>query len=127
MSELNPAEAAAAESEAAESEAAAPRCACTLFAVVRADGKLVRDCGALNSNKIAVGVYEVRFIPGVRKCAWVATIGLPGQGVSPNGEISVAGAAVPQGVVVRTFNPAGVPADRPFHLAVHCCPGEDED
>lgn len=70
MSELNPPAGAA----AAESEAAAPRCACTLFAVVKEDGHLARDCGARGSQKLDDGIYEVRFKPDVNECAWVATI-----------------------------------------------------
>lgn len=117
MSELNPAGAAA-----AESEAAAPGCACTLFAVVDVAGSLVRRCGAIDSDHPAVGGYRVRFNQDVSGCAWVATIGLDDDGVPPSGQISVAGLANPEGVAVKTTNAAGAPADRPFHLAVHCCP-----
>ena len=118
MSELNfPA-------EAAESEAAAPGCACTLYAVVTAAGNLVRGCGAVVVVHPAVGVYGVHFAPNVANCAWVATIGLSGGGNPPPGTISVAGGLTPQDVRVETFDCACQPADRPFHLAVHCCPDD---
>lgn len=112
---------------AAESAVAAPGCACTLFAVVGAAGALVRRCKALESQRLDDGIYRVRFDRDVSSCAWVATIGLPDDGISPPGEISVAGFIQPDVVVVRTFNSLGNPADRPFHLAVHCCPEEYKD
>jgi hypothetical protein len=87
MSELNVPSGAA----APESEAAAPGCACTLFAVVRANGTLERGCKALESQRRDDGISRVRFDRDVSKCAWVATIGLPDDGISPVGEISVAG------------------------------------
>lgn len=112
---------------AAESVVAAPGCACTLFAVVRANGELVRGCNALEAEPgDGDGVYRVLFSQNVSRCAWVATIGLPNDGVPPPGEISVAGLINPNAVQVRTFISNGNPADRPFHLAVHCCPEEDE-
>ena len=95
-------------------------CACTLWAVVDANGNLIRDLGAIASNRLNAGVYEVRFNRTVTRCAYVATIGLPGQGNPPPGEISVASSPNPNGVRVDTANNAGAPADLPFHLAVHC-------
>lgn len=123
MSELNLPEG------AAEPGVAAPGCACTLFAVVNAAGNLVRGCGAVAAVHLAVGVYGVSFAQNVASCAWVATIGLPNNdGNLPPGVISVAGGPAPNEVLVRTFDCHGCePADRPFHLAVHCCPEEDKD
>lgn len=119
MSELNLPTGAA----AAESEAAAPGCACTLYAVVNAAGVIQRDCGANNSDNPAVGGYRVFFNQDVSNCAWVATIGLPGAGVPPTGQVSVAGLLnFPNGVAVRTSNDGGAAVNLPFHLAVHCCP-----
>lgn len=122
MSELNLPEGAA----AAESDAVAPGCACTHFAVVRANGTLARGCGAVAAEHVALGVYRVHFAGNVNRCAWVATIGLPDDGVPPPGQISVAGLVNPKRVQVRTYDCACKPADLPFHLAVHCCPEEDE-
>ena len=95
-------------------------CACTRWAVVDAAGNLIRNLGAVASSRLASGVYEVRFNKNVTHCAYVATIGLPGQGNPPPGEISVASSPNANGVRVDTANDAGAPADRPFHLAVHC-------
>jgi hypothetical protein len=108
--------------EAAEAEIGG--CACTLFAVVNDNGTLARGFGALSSTKLATGEYEVIFNRNVRDCAYVATIGFSGsEGNSPSGEIAVVGRVnKPNGVYVQTFTSAGAPADRGFHLAVHCRP-----
>jgi hypothetical protein len=123
MSELDiPAGAAA-----VESENAALGCACTLFAVVDSAGSLARNCGAVNSDNLAVGDYRVLFNQDVSNCAWVATIGLPGVGIPPTGQVSVAGLANLNGVAIRTSGDRGAAVNLPFHLAVHCCPEGDED
>lgn len=99
--------------------------ACTLFAVVDANGRLVRGCGAVRARKVdlPVGAYEVIFDRKVCDCAYVATIGLPGnRGASTSGEITVVGRFNNEsGVFLTTHNRAGQLADRGFHLAVHCC------
>lgn len=102
------------------------KCACTRWAVVDAGGGLVRSFGATNSVQVTVGIYRVLFDTNVTDCAYVATIGLPGAGNPPAGEIAVASdPANPNAVRVDTYGSAGAgnPADRPFHLAVHCAPG----
>ncbi|MBF9127750.1 hypothetical protein I0C86_01870 [Plantactinospora sp. S1510] len=90
------------------------------FAVVNTNGTLARGFGAVSSVRLAVGQYQVVFIQDVTRSAFTATIGLPGSvGGSPPGEIAVVGrAGVPNGVFVQTWNSAGTPADRSFHLHV---------
>lgn len=99
--------------------------ACTLFAVVNANGILARGCGAISSRKVdlPVGAYEVIFDRSVRGCAYVATIGLSGNlGASATGEITVVGRFNNvSGVFLTTHNSMGQLADRGFHIAVHCC------
>lgn len=109
---------------AAESEAATPGCACTLFAVVNADGSLARGFGAVSSQNLGTGNYEVIFNVNVRNCAYVATIGLSGSvGASLPGEITVVGRFDNvNGVFITTSSSGGAPADFGFHLAVHCLP-----
>jgi hypothetical protein len=109
---------------AAAAEAETHGCACTLFAVVNANGTLAFGFGAVSSTKLATGEYQVIFNRNVRDCAYVATIGLSGNlGGSPAGEIAVVGRFNNvNGVFVQTFTSAGVPADLGFHLAVHCRP-----
>jgi hypothetical protein len=99
-------------------------CACTIYAVVNANGTLARGFRAVSSQKLAVGQYEVIFNRNVRNCAYVASIGLSGAvGASSPGEITVVGRFNnDRGVFVTTHNSAGAAADLGFHIAVHCKP-----
>jgi hypothetical protein len=95
-----------------------------LFAVVTKTGHLNRGLGVQSAGAIqgTAGRYHVIFKRGVRKCAYVATIGTIGiSGVPPTGEISVVGLAGHKaGVFVETVDSAGNPEYLPFHLAVTC-------
>jgi len=99
-------------------------CACTLFAVVDAEGSLERGFRAFSSQRFSTGQYEVVFNRNVSGCAYVATIGDPGDDtVPPPGEIAVVGRfGDADAVFIATYNSNGRPADRGFHLAVHCRP-----
>jgi hypothetical protein len=97
------------------------------LAVVDSAGSLVRNCGAVNSDNPAVGDYRVLFNPDVSTCACVTTSGLPGVGIPPTGQVSVAGLANLNRVAIRTSGDRGAAVNPPFHLAIHCCPEEDED
>jgi len=102
--------------------AAQDNCACTAWAVVDTNGNLIRGFGANAAMKVGLGFYRVIFNRNVTRCAYTATIGLPGSvGNPPPGEISVVGLnGNPNGVFVATYTSTGANADRPFHLAVHC-------
>ncbi|MEE6260855.1 hypothetical protein [Plantactinospora sonchi] len=91
-----------------------------LFAVVSADGGLIRSNQAVSVTLVGLGQYQVVFNTPVNNGAFVATIGLTGSvGVSPSGLISVVGRTnLAQGVFVQTWNAANQPANRSFHLAV---------
>lgn len=93
-----------------------------LWAVVSSDGRLVRDKGARDANRLSGGHYEVIFDRNVRSCVYVATIGLPGaQGESAPGQISTAGRnGARNGVFLDTRNSSGGSASRGFHLVVNC-------
>jgi hypothetical protein len=78
---------------------------------------------------LGTGIYEVFFTGEVSNGAFVATIGRPGIATEPTGEITVALRCCPslnpwtpfsdnKGVWVQTFDSAGNPADRSFHLIV---------
>lgn len=97
-----------------------PPTAQAFFAVVNANGSLARGFNALASIRLAVGQYQVTFTHSVTGSAFIGTLGLSGSvGGSPPGEIAVVGrAGVPHGVFVQTWNSAGVPADRGFHLGI---------
>jgi hypothetical protein len=111
---------------AAQHRAAAPTHASSqvLFAVVTKAGHLNRGLGVQTAGVIqgTAGRYHVIFKRGVRKCAYVATIGTIGtSGVPPTGEISVVGLAGHKaGVFVETVDSAGNPEYLPFHLVVTC-------
>jgi hypothetical protein len=97
-----------------------------LFAVVGKAGALNRGLGVQSAGVITgtAGRYHVFFKRGVRKCAYVATIGTTGpSGLPPIGEISVnALAGHKAGVFVRTVDSTGNPEYLPFHLVVTCPP-----
>ncbi|MGH3426674.1 MAG: hypothetical protein ACRDQZ_03765 [Mycobacteriales bacterium] len=98
----------------------------TLFAVVRADGTLVRGYGVVSSSLVATtpGVYKVIFKRGVAKCAFSATLGAPGStGGPPIGEVGVVGLfGHKAGVFVRTIDSSGTTMAAGFHLIVACPP-----
>jgi hypothetical protein len=75
------------------------------------------------------GIYEVFFTGDVSNGAFVATIGRPGIATEPPGEITMALRCCPglglfepfegnKGVWIQTFDSAGKPSDRSFHLIV---------
>jgi hypothetical protein len=99
----------------------------TMFAVVNADGTLARGARAVSAARLATGAYEVTFRKDVRKCAYVATIGLSGSaGSSLPGEITVVGrAGNDRAVFVTTHSSGGASADLGFHLAVLCADDDD--
>ncbi|GIJ19860.1 hypothetical protein Vlu01_04840 [Micromonospora lutea] len=97
-----------------------PLTARVLFAVVNADGLLVRGLGAAAASRLRTGMYQVIFDQDVTGASLVGTVGLVGSaGLAPAGQITVAGrTGIPNAVFVTTFDGAGSAADRPFHLAV---------
>ena len=100
----------------------------TLYAVVDANGTLARGHKAVSATRLGTGTYEVVFRKDVRRCAYVATIGLSGSaGASLPGEITVVGrSGNDRGVFLTTHSSGGASADLGFHLAVHCA-GDDDD
>jgi hypothetical protein len=68
-----------------------------------------------------MGIYEVRFDRDMTDCRAVATLSRVTGGVTEdpvNGQITTA--THPNGVTVRTSDPNGTAADRPFHLIAVC-------
>ena len=100
----------------------------TLYAVVDANGTLARGHKAVSATRLGTGTYEVVFRKDVRRCAYLATIGLSGSaGASLPGEITVVGrSGNDRGVFLTTHSSGGASADLGFHLAVHCA-GDDDD
>lgn len=104
-------------------------CVREFWAVIESDGSLVRGRNVLRTAQLGTGIYEVFFTGEVSNGAFVATIGRPGIFTEPPGEITVALRCCPgsnpwtpfadnKGVWIQTFDSAGVPADRSFHLVV---------
>lgn len=97
-----------------------PPTAQAFYAVVRSDGTLVRGFEAVSAANLGTGVYQVIFAHDITGSAYLGTLGLDtDSGESPAGQIAVVGRFdAANGVFVQTFDAAGNPADRGFHLAV---------
>lgn len=92
-----------------------------LWAVVGADGVLIRNNGAVSSAKVATGEYQVVFGSNMTACAYNATIGSGDATEAPAGEIGVSQfSGNANAVAVVTRDSGGVKADLPFHLTVNC-------
>ncbi len=98
--------------------------AATLFAVVKSDGTLARGYGVLSSAPEGTGSYQVLFKRGVRKCAYVVTLGSnTASGPAPIGYAGVVGRnGHVNGVYVQTFNASGTLTASGFHIIVSCPP-----
>jgi hypothetical protein len=93
----------------------------THFAVVGANGVIARGRGVSSSVRTGAGRYQVILNRDVRGCAVVATAGVIGATTPGPAEISTALLATNvNGVLIRTFNDNGNPADHSFHLLVAC-------
>ncbi|WP_233559030.1 hypothetical protein [Micromonospora radicis] len=118
-----PEEEASARADAEQTTCAGPGMPLTarvLYAVVSANGALIRGLGAATANRLGTGMYQVVFDQDVTGAGCVGTIGLAGSnGLAPAGQLTVAGrTGIPNAVFVTTYDSAGLYADRPFHLAV---------
>jgi len=92
------------------------------FAVVGYTANLVRSSPGATLNHLGVGRYHVNFTAGVGGCAYLATVGDPGNALvfNPNGVYTGSGSAA-DSVYIETKNPGGGLSDGiPFHLAVVC-------
>ncbi|MET7965519.1 hypothetical protein [Micromonospora sp. NPDC005305] len=95
-----------------------PATARVLFAVVDANGALVRGLGATSATRLAAGMYQVGFDQDVAGAAYIGTVGPAAGGLAPQGAITVAPrTGIPNAVFVETYAASGH-TDRPFHLAV---------
>ena len=92
------------------------------FAVVGYTANLVRSSPGATLNHLGAGRYDVNFSSGVAGCAYLASVGDPGNALvfNPNGVYTGSGSAADT-VYIETKNPGGGLADGiPFHLAVVC-------
>lgn len=101
-------------------------CIAHYWAVLETNGTLVRGHNVWRVAHLAPGIYEVIFNGDVSAGVFQATIGRPGIFTEPTGEICVALRFLPpppnpefnKGVWIQTFDSAGHPSDRAFHLLV---------
>src|SRR5579864_9458498 len=94
------------------------------FAVVGYSANLVRSSLGATLTHLGVGRYDVNFTTGVETCAYLATVGDPGNALvfNPSGVYTGSG-STSNTVYIETKNPGGGLTDGiPFHLAV-VCPG----
>ena len=88
------------------------------FAAVAANGSIVRGNANSGGSVEGVGTFVVGFPERVSSCVYTATVG------TTDGTALGAGRATVREldgrVGVQTFDPAGSPADLPFHLIVAC-------
>lgn len=92
------------------------------FAVVGYTANLVRSSPGATLNHLGVGRYDVNFTAGVGGCAYLATVGDPGNALvfNPNGVYTGTGSSA-DSVYIETKNTGGGLSDGiPFHLAVVC-------
>lgn len=92
------------------------------FAVVDYSAKLARATWGTRLKSLGSGRYAVKFSNSVKRCAFLATVGDPANGLvfSPAG-VSTATGDGRHTVYVETKNPGGgLQAGVPFHLAVIC-------
>jgi hypothetical protein len=94
--------------------------ATALWSVIAANGSTARNSHVTSSEKVATGQYAVIFDRDVKACAFLGSIGGTGA-ESVVGQISVTRRSInANGVFAKTFDSAGVAADKSFHLAVFC-------
>jgi hypothetical protein len=95
----------------------------TAWAVVSADGTLIRGVGAIGASKLSfgsgLGRYRVSFWPDTTNAAYVATIGRSTSNESTLPGFITVNVLDSHSVFVVTRDQNSVYADRPFHLAVH--------
>jgi hypothetical protein len=92
------------------------------FAVVGYAANLVRSSPGATLTHLGIGRYDVNFTAGVGVCAYLATVGDPGNALvfNPAGVYTGSGPAA-NSVYIETKNPGGGLADGiPFHLAAVC-------
>lgn len=93
--------------------------ASTRWAVVAADGSLVRGSRVSTSTRTGAGTYEVAFADSVAGCAYAGSLAL-GETAGATGQIGIGSAATESTLRVETETSTGSNADRAFHLIVVC-------
>jgi hypothetical protein len=92
------------------------------YAVVGYSDNLVRSTPGLILTNLGIGRYDVTFPADISRCAYLATVGDPGNALVYNpGGVYTASGGDPSTVYIETKNPGGgLSGGIPFHLAVIC-------
>src|SRR5437870_4185738 len=93
-----------------------------LFASVGLAGNLVSGGGVSSVTHLGSGRYDLTFPASVKSCAYLATVGDPGNALvfNPNGVYTGSGPNA-NTVYIETKNPGGgLSSGIPFHVAVIC-------
>jgi hypothetical protein len=92
-----------------------------LWAVVQADGTLVRGRGVVSASTPFTGIYNIIFDQNVEECSFAAMLARPADAETGPGEIDAAMLfSDPNGVYLRTHNSSGTNTAYDFHLALTC-------
>lgn len=93
-----------------------------VFAVMNADGTLLRGKAVASVLKLGTGVYDVRFTRNIGSCSWLGTVGLGGfSGSTGPGIVTITGrAGTNNGLFVTTYDANGTAVDLPFAADVIC-------
>jgi hypothetical protein len=93
-----------------------------LWAVVNADGTLLRSSGGVSVS--GANYYNVTFPQPVNNCAYSVTIGRSGAAFSNGGQVEadefVSNGFSTSSILVRTYDSAGAAAQKKFSLVVFC-------
>ena len=93
-----------------------------VFAVVNANGSVLRGKGLTSVTKLGTGIYDVRFGRSITTCSWVGTVGFGTfSGSTGPAMITITGrVGTNNGLFVTTFTGTGAAADLPFNADVIC-------
>lgn len=93
-----------------------------LRAVIKTDGTTARGRGIVSSQGLVTGQYEVIFTQNVSGCAFIATVGGPGSGLSTQSlTVTTATRATnPNGAFVSVKKADGTNFDHAFHIVARC-------
>ena len=93
--------------------------AARFWAVVAADGALVRGAGVLSAARAGVGLYDIEFGGDVAACAAVGTLAASDGNATATGQIGIG--VGPEGAIrVETEGSTGTQGDRAFQIAILC-------
>ena len=93
--------------------------AARFWAVVAADGALLRGAGVLSATRAGVGLYDIEFTGDVAACAAVGTLAASEGNATATGQIGIG--VGPEGAIrVETEGSTGTQGDRAFQIAMLC-------